>query len=242
MLISEIFYSIQGECVHTGVPSIFIRASLCNLKCRWGKTWCDTKYVWTTKGGLGNLGIDEIIDRVKKFPGDVSWGRHVVISGGEALIQKDCPHLIEILIKRGYYVTIETNGTVPLLLNDNINDIRDRLFLSISPKLRSSTPVGTEYEKTHEKTRINLTSLKQLTNNFSYIFKFVVNENEDLREIESLCKKLKIPTKSIYLMPQGVTVKEISESAKKIIPICLEKGYNYSDRLHIRLWGKKRGV
>jgi hypothetical protein len=81
MLISEIFYSIQGEGELTGVPSVFVRTSGCNLRCR----WCDTKYAsWNLEGEQKS--VAEIVDRVCGFP-----GAHVVLTGGEPMVAKDIP-------------------------------------------------------------------------------------------------------------------------------------------------------
>jgi 7-carboxy-7-deazaguanine synthase len=77
MRISEIFYSVQGEGILAGVPSVFIRTSGCNLRC----SWCDTPYTsWKPEGE--DLSIDEVFDRATAF----TAARHVVITGGEPMI------------------------------------------------------------------------------------------------------------------------------------------------------------
>ncbi len=83
MLISEIFYSIQGEGELTGVPSVFLRTSGCNLRC----SWCDTKYAsWNPEGD--EMTVDELVEKVTSFP-----ARHVVLTGGEPLVAKEMPEL-----------------------------------------------------------------------------------------------------------------------------------------------------
>src|SRR6188508_268512 len=98
MLISEIFYSLQGEGELTGVPSVFVRASGCNLRC----TWCDTPYAsWDPEGP--NLTIGEIVRRVREFR-----CKHTVITGGEPLIMPDISELCLALRELGQHLTIET--------------------------------------------------------------------------------------------------------------------------------------
>ena len=102
LYVSEIFFSLNGEGLLIGVPTIFVRLSGCNLRCR----WCDTKYAW-------NMGTEkedkEIIKEVKKADnGFCDW---VLITGGEPLIQ-EIDGLIKNLRKAGYKIGIETNGSI----------------------------------------------------------------------------------------------------------------------------------
>ena len=118
MRIAEIFYSIQGEGMLVGVPSVFIRTSGCNLRC----SWCDTPYTsWNPEGD--ELGVDEILARTAGF----TAARHAVITGGEPMIARDVVELSERLRERGMHITVETAGTVfaPVACD----------LMSISPKL-----------------------------------------------------------------------------------------------------------
>src|SRR5687767_1127779 len=102
MKVSELFYSIQGEGKLVGVPSVFVRASGCNLRCG----WCDTPYAsWEPEGE--EMLVDEIVQRVGEF-----GARHVVLTGGEPMIMAEIGELCERLKGRGYHVTIETAATV----------------------------------------------------------------------------------------------------------------------------------
>src|SRR5947208_6221007 len=102
MFVSEIFYSIQGEGELTGVPSVFIRTSGCNLRC----SWCDTKYAsWQPEGD--DVPLDEIIAQVVTHP-----ATHCVLTGGEPMIAKGIHELAARLRKLGRHVTIETAGTI----------------------------------------------------------------------------------------------------------------------------------
>lgn len=122
MRLAEVFFSIQGEGKLMGIPSAFVRASGCNLRC----VWCDTPYAsWQPEGEDSPVGA--IVQRVEKFP-----GRHVVITGGEPMIMPDLAELCDALKARDYHVTIETAATVFAAVKLDL--------ASLSPKLSNSTP------------------------------------------------------------------------------------------------------
>ena len=97
--INEIFYSIQGESTYAGLPCVFVRVTGCNLRC----SYCDTTYAY--EDGI-EMSIDEILDEVKSYECKL-----VEVTGGEPLMQKKTPLLIDRLIKCDFRVLIETNGT-----------------------------------------------------------------------------------------------------------------------------------
>src|SRR6476469_5476749 len=135
---SEIFYSLQGEGWLVGVPSVFVRASGCNLRC----TWCDTPYTsWEPEGP--DVSVEEIVRQVRAFD-----TKHVVLTGGEPMIMPEIVPLAEALKSHGHHITIETAATVfkPLPLG----------LASLSPKLSNSTPwerEGGRFAGAHEKQR-----------------------------------------------------------------------------------------
>jgi len=102
MRIAEIFSSIQGESTFCGLPCTFIRVTGCNLRCK----YCDTPYAF--EGGE-ELKLDQILNRVKEA------GIFLVeLTGGEPLLQDECYLLINLLLKEGYNILLETNGSIPL--------------------------------------------------------------------------------------------------------------------------------
>src|ERR1700749_4862084 len=122
MKISELFYSIQGEGKLLGVPSVFVRASGCNLRC----TWCDTPYTsWSPEGA--HQSIAQIVSQVQGF-----GASHVVVPGGEPLIAPEIVSLTNGLRDAGLHITVETAGTVYEPVECDL--------MSISPKLSNSTP------------------------------------------------------------------------------------------------------
>ncbi|MBV9223447.1 MAG: 7-carboxy-7-deazaguanine synthase QueE [Acidobacteriaceae bacterium] len=227
MKISEIFYSIQGEGALVGVPSVFVRTSGCNLRCK----WCDTPYTsWQPEGR--EMTVAEIVKTVKDYP-----SRHVVVTGGEPVIAPGITELTEALHESGLHITIETAGTVATPVTCDL--------MSISPKLSSSTPFEREngrWAAQHERLRYQPDVLRHLTNSYDYQLKFVLTSPNDLDEIERMCRDLQIPTSRVMLMPEGTKREAISEKALWIVDVCKNKGYRYSPRLHIDLWGDRRGV
>lgn len=110
MKISEIFFSIQGEGILAGVPSVFVRTSGCNLRC----TWCDTAYAF--HGGT-KMTVDEVFQKVGELSGKSSTTDKarpaiplVELTGGEPLLQEEIYPLAEKLLTAGYTVMVETSG------------------------------------------------------------------------------------------------------------------------------------
>jgi 7-carboxy-7-deazaguanine synthase len=227
VLISEIFYSVQGEGSLVGVPSIFIRTSGCNLRC----SWCDTPYAsWQPEGE--ELSVEEIARRIAAYPAS-----HVVVTGGEPMIAPSLGDLSRQLRSMGLHITIETAGTVFAELECDL--------MSISPKLANSTPHerdGGRWAAQHERLRWQPEVIRRLIDRYPYQLKFVIAEPGDAAEVERICSALGATVKQVVLMPEGTTRERIQEKGLWLAEICKTKGYRYSPRLHIDLWGDRRGV
>ncbi len=224
MKIAEIFYSVQGEGSLTGVPSIFVRTSGCNLRC----SWCDTPYTsWNPEGD--ELGIDAILDRTLEF----SAARHVVLTGGEPMIAPGIVELSQRFRTRAMHITIETAGTVFQPVECDL--------MSISPKLSNSTPEGT-FRAQHERLRLQPAVLRRLMSHYDYQLKFVIAREEDLQEVGDLAAQLEAPAAKVVLMPEGISAEILSERGVWVAEICKRYGYRFSPRLHVYLYGNRRGV
>jgi 7-carboxy-7-deazaguanine synthase len=226
--IAEIFYSIQGEGRLIGIPSVFIRTSGCNLRC----VWCDTPYTsWTPQGKPWS--IREILREVAKHP-----SRHVVVTGGEPLLAAEIEELTAKLKALGAHVTIETAATLfkPVACD----------LVSMSPKLAHSTPwrrAKGKFAKTHEARRLNFDVMQQFIDSYDYQLKFVVNEKEDFAEIEEILERLEgVEPSRVLIMGQGQTARELRDKARWIIELCKRCGFGYTPRLHIELFGNRRGT
>ncbi|HSI08637.1 MAG: 7-carboxy-7-deazaguanine synthase QueE [Rariglobus sp.] len=230
MLISETFYSLQGEGELTGVPSVFIRTSGCNLRCN----WCDTPYAsWNPEGT--ERAVADLVAEVRATP-----TRHVVLTGGEPMIAKNIRDLAAALRDAGQHITIETAATVA---PDGIAcDLA-----SMSPKLGNSAPdsrLPDAWRARHEATRWNPDAVRAWIDGYTYQFKFVVSTPADVAEMEGLIGSLgrDIPRHKILLMPEAVSLEKMRERAAWLGELCKERGYRYAHRLHIELYGNKRGT
>lgn len=227
--VSELFYSIQGEGKLIGVPSVFVRASGCNLRC----SWCDTPYAsWDPEGD--DLSVDEIVRKVAEF-----GANHVVLTGGEPMIMPEIAELCARLNERRMHITIETAGTV-------WKDLRLDLA-SVSPKLSNSTPwerEGGKFARVHEEKRINVSVIQKFIDASPEVqLKFVVSGERDLNEIEDLLGKLSGWKKDdVLLMPEGTDVETLRSRAGWIGEVCKRTGWRYSPRLHVEMYGNKRGT
>jgi 7-carboxy-7-deazaguanine synthase len=227
MKIAEIFYSIQGEGSLAGVPSVFVRTSGCNLRCE----WCDTPYTsWQPEGE--ERSVDEIVAAVASFA-----PTHVVVTGGEPMLVREIPELIARFRASGYHVTVETAGTVYQAVACDL--------MSISPKLANSTPRTREagrWAAQHERLRYQPDVLKRLIAENPYQLKFVVCGPEDLEEIGRIVEEIGAERDRVILMPEGTNTKTIHERAQWLVEICKARKYRYGPRLHVDIFGNRRGV
>ena len=161
-----------------------------------------------------------------------SNAEHVVITGGEPMLQKDLGDVVGEFNDMGYKVTIETNGTV---YREDI----DGAFLSISPKLSTSYAAKMPI---HSKNNHFKDNIKKYIQNHEHQIKFVVNDKEDLEEIYKVQKDCGIENKNILLMPQGITQKQLKDKSVWLFNECIKYGYTYAPRMHIDIFGDKRGI
>jgi 7-carboxy-7-deazaguanine synthase len=226
--ISEIFYSIQGEGRLVGTPSLFIRTSGCNLRC----VWCDTPYTsWRPEGSSWPLA--KVLRRV-----DQHSSNHVVVTGGEPMLAPEIEDLTAALRQRGKHVTIETAGTIFKPVHCDL--------LSLSPKLANSTPwkrAKGRFAAMHEKQRLNFPVLQNYLAAYDYQLKFVVDSPEDFAEIHALIERLgNVDAARVLIMAQGTTRRQLDEKSGWIVRECLRYGYSFTPRLHIELFGNRRGT
>ena len=226
--ISEIFYSIQGEGRLLGVPSVFIRTSGCNLRC----AWCDTPYTsWHPEGK--NWSVKKILGAVGNYP-----ARHVVITGGEPLLALEIDELTQQLKQRSAHITIETAATIFKPLSADL--------ISMSPKLANSTPwkrARGKFAAMHQRRRLNFAVIQKFLEAYDYQLKFVVERREDFVEIGEVLNQLPdIDPARVMIMAQGTTNQELNRKAKWLVELCKQYGFSYTPRLHIQLFGNRRGT
>ena len=217
----EIFESIQGEGRNIGEEVLFIRLKGCTLHC----CFCDTKDSWDPKNPLNegkvSLSVEELSEKILS-----SNRKRVVITGGEPLIQQK----EIILLPRERKYEIETSGTVM--------PTKEMVFMvdqwNISPKLSNS---GNSKD---ERFKPEILSFFASLSNAD--FKFVVGKKEDIQEVLEIVDSIGIKSEHVLLMPLGQTIEELSLSDPVAEELAKEHGFQKTDRLHIKLFGSRRGV
>ena len=224
MFIAETFTSIQGEGMLAGVPSFFIRTSGCNLRC----AWCDTPYTsWQPEGERRTL--RELLSQAT-----ASGRRHVVITGGEPLLQRELGDLTRLLTVNGHHITVETAGTLAPEFDCHL--------LSVSPKTSNSDPEGI-FRARHRDLRADLEPMKRLlARHPEHQLKFVVQGEADLGEVLAIVDLLGVVRECVLLMPEGRTPVEVAGRAPAVARLCLRHGFRYTPRLHLDVFGPGRGV
>lgn len=232
MRIAELFYSLQGEGGLIGMPSVFVRTSGCNLRC----SWCDTPYAsWNPEGS--EMGPEEILAAVRQHP-----ARHVVVTGGEPMLARDIHELLTLLREQGLHVTLETAGTVA-------PEAAQVDLVSLSPKLANSTPdaerAGAAWVERHERTRLQPAVLREwLEQAGDYQLKFVIANAADLVEMQTVVASIGVPVppEKILLMPEGTSVETMRRRYDLLIEASKTHGWRFSPRLHLELFGNRRGT
>ncbi|MFD2256185.1 7-carboxy-7-deazaguanine synthase QueE [Luteolibacter algae] len=241
---AEIFFTLQGEGVGVGAPAVFVRLSLCNLHC----VWCDTDHTWNFQGtpwahekdsvpGYRKHRKDDvIIEKSAEQVAEIVRGfgcRRVVLTGGEPLLHEaELLVLMKLLRDDGkdWFFEMETNGS--RMPNEETLAAIDQF--NVSAKLRNSGVAETLRRKPEV--------LRGLAASGNAWFKFVVQVEEDISEILDLVEVTGLPMNRLILMPEGRTVEELDRIAGWLAGRCRDLGVRFSDRLHVRLWGDKRGV
>ncbi len=225
MRIAEIYKSIQGEGRLTGAPSVFVRASGCNLRC-W---FCDTPYTsWRPEGR--DYAVDEIVAEVEEWD---CW--HVVITGGEPMLFAELIPLCAELRRRGRHITIETAGTLHL-------DVACDL-MSISPKLAGSAPSAQHprWRRRHQRQRHRPEVIARLIAAYDYQLKFVIDRPGEIDEVVAYLGEFpQVAAERVLLMPQGRTADEVARRAEWIQAECATHGWTYCPRRQLEWFGPVR--
>lgn len=223
MKVVEIFRSIDGEGKRVGLPTTFIRLFGCNLKC----TYCDTRY-GCEGNGYTVMSIQQIMDGVKCLE-----VKSVTLTGGEPLIHPGIKNLVEALLAEGYWVNIETNGTIDVdqfryEVVGNKSDGISKLFFTVDYKCPCS---GME-----DKMKLNMYHKLHSTD----VVKFVVGSYEDMDRALSVLEEVQTKAE-VYFSPMFGSI----QPSEIVDYILNHKLYNckVQVQLHKIIWNPEtRGV
>lgn len=226
--ISEIYPAVQCE-GEINSPAVFVRFWGCNLRCGFterddGNFACDTPYA-VFEGVKEFMEADDIIATIAAF--DIP---HVVFTGGEPMMYKVQIRDIIAGLPQHFFYEMETNGTIAPteFLKTWINRF------NVSVKLKSSNQW-----KGWEHKRISKDAIYSFPDTKS-IFKFVVSRDEDIDEIKVITKYN--PKMKVFLMPEGENREQVVKNLPKTLDLCMEHGYNFTNRDHIIAYSDERGV
>lgn len=224
--LSEIFESLQGEGASTGVPCVFVRLAQCNLHC----TWCDTKYTWDFEqfdyaAEVSEVAAPEVAARV-----NAAASRRVVVTGGEPLLQQRALAGFFAALDEDIVVEVETNGTITPT-SDTLARVTQ---WNVSPKLSNAGDP--------EALRLRPNVLAQLRDAGTSYLKLVVDGAADYAEAEELVRQLAWPRERVLFMPQASNREELRARAELVADAAQFRGFRFSSRLHLELWGGRRGT
>ncbi len=247
----EHFYSIQGEGKYTGTPSLFLRFGGCNMKCEgFGcletssegveVQGCDTVYA-VNKEHFSHTWVpinetQELLNILDLY--ELPQAVDIVLTGGEPLLYANDTIFIDFLNaldKNGHRITFETNAS--LGVDFDKYPVYKKCIFALSVKLSNSNEPF--------KKRVNGDIIYSLASNaHEAFFKFSIDKDSINLGLEEEINEIKIhsPAIQVYCMPLGGSKEEVQINTEPLIEFCKTKGYNFSDRLHIRIWDKNKGV
>jgi 7-carboxy-7-deazaguanine synthase len=199
-----------------GTPSVFVRLQGCSIGC----TWCDTKYSWNPAGGEATT-LEAILDTVRASP-----AHNVVVTGGEPLEHAAFVPLVRALHELDRRIEVETAGTIAP------PDVPVAQW-NVSLKLRhSGVP---------DDVRLRPGAIAAFRARDSW-FKFVAADESDVAEVLAIQSAHDLPSNRIVLMPLGMERSEQEARMPRVIEWAKRHDFRFSPRLHILVWGPKRGV
>lgn len=234
LVVSECFGpTLQGEGPSVGRPAVFLRLGGCNLKC----VWCDTPYTWdwtrfNPRDELHPIPLDQVYDQLCKHApkeGDPV----LVVTGGEPLLQQKNLFKLLYTVRQltPWQVEVETAGTIV----PSPDLIRYVDCFNVSPKLSNS---GNPPSKRRNDEAMKL--FGKLSARLGACFKFVCEDAHDLDAVDNLVRAYNLWR--VYIMAQGIEAGALHTRQQQLVAAVIERGYNLSPRLHVELFGNRRGV
>jgi len=224
--VSEVFESLQGEGASTGAPCIFVRLAQCNLHC----SWCDTKYTWDFDHYKYEQEVREQPSAEVAHLVNAAPSRRLVLTGGEPLLQQRALKEFFARLAPDIAVEVETNGTIvpEAAALSRVNQ------WNVSPKL---TNAGDP-----EQFRIRPEALRALRDSGRAYLKLVVTGDADFAEADALVASLAWPTERVTFMPEAANREQLRARSFAVAEAARARSYRFSSRLHLELWGGRRGT
>jgi 7-carboxy-7-deazaguanine synthase len=212
--------TIQGEGPHAGRLSSFVRLAGCNLTC----SWCDSAYTWDWDrfdhaAEVHPTAVSDVVRTIESLPGQV------IITGGEPLLQATTLALVlrELPHRR---FDVETNGTRPLGKSAPYWDL-----IICSPKVIPSADQGPLARRLDP----------SIVDDRRTVFKFVVHDAADMAAVDAFASEYMLEPETVWLMPEGVTPEALSARTPVVAQWAVDRGYNFTSRLHVYAWHDTRG-
>ncbi|HWZ88841.1 MAG TPA: 7-carboxy-7-deazaguanine synthase QueE [Polyangiaceae bacterium] len=224
--LSEIFESLQGEGVSTGSPTVFVRLAQCNLHC----TWCDTKYTWDFERYSYDDEVREQSAEDVARAVNASATRRLVLTGGEPLLQQKALAAFFASLARDIVVEVETNGTI----NPTPETLARVNQWNVSPKLSNAGDP--------KPLRLRPAVLLGLRDAGQSYLKLVVQSDADYAEADALVEELSWPRDRVLFMPEATDRDVLRARSLPVAEAARARGFRFSSRLHLELWGGRRGT
>lgn len=215
--VAESFLSLQGEGPTAGTPAHFLRLQGCDVGCR----WCDSKYTWDASGAEAAP-----LDRVLAGLRALGEAPLLVVTGGEPLAHAGVRELLTAALGLWPRVEVETSGLLPPPI------AHPRLAYNCSPKLPSATDRWAE----------TWAHVAAFAADPGTTFKLVVGDDPDTADALRLAAAHALPRGRVVLMPEGLTDAAVRARALALAEVCKREGLRFGARLHVWLWGARRGV
>ena len=224
--ISEVFESLQGEGISSGAPAIFVRLAQCNLHC----TWCDTKYTWDFERyryeeEVREQSAAEVSQLINSSP-----TRRLILTGGEPLLQQRALKELFARLAPDIAVEVETNGTIA----PEAETLARVNQWNVSAKLSNAGDP--------EQFRIRPDILAVFRDSAHAYLKLVVRTNADYAEADALVQRLAWPAQRVLLMPEATDREQLRARSLNVAEAARTRGFRFSSRLHLELWGGRRGT
>jgi 7-carboxy-7-deazaguanine synthase len=194
-----------------------VRLQGCDVGCH----WCDTRYSWPAAGGR-ELTLESVWEEARAL----GAAPMLVVTGGEPCQEPALGELLDQAVSRWDRVEVETSGISPPPCS------HPRLHYNVSPKLPSATP---RWAETWEHAATWLQEPRAT-------FKIVVGDDPDPDDALRLAREHALPRERVMLMPEGLTDEALRARAPRLAEICKREGFRMSPRLHVWMWGARRGV